>query len=182
MILLGLGVALWACSHLMKRATPDLRRRLGDPAGKIVAALLSLAAIVLMVIGYRAAPFVALWQPPGFLQHVNNLLMVIAVILINLGYSRGVMRGWLRHPMLTSVMVWSVAHLLVNGDAASVLLFGGIGLWAVVDVALINRMEPAWVAPPPGPVRNDLIYLAASAAVFAAIAALHTWLGYNPFG
>ena len=44
---------------------------------------------------------------------------------------RAAARGWLRHPMLTGVVVWAVAHLLVNGDAASLVLFGWPwALWA----------------------------------------------------
>ena len=30
----------------------------------------------------------------------------------------------MRHPQLTAVIVWAVAHLLVNGDLASIVLFG----------------------------------------------------------
>lgn len=43
-------------------------------------------------------------------------------------------------------------------------------------------MEPAWTRPEKGPVRNDLIYAAASLALFAAITWLHIWLGHWPFG
>ena len=57
--------------------------------------------------------------------------MLVAVALIGAGHSKGRARGWLRHPMLTGVVVWAVAHLLVNGDVASLVLFGWLGLWAV---------------------------------------------------
>ncbi|MEI6096758.1 MAG: NnrU family protein [Alphaproteobacteria bacterium] len=183
MIWLILGVALWAYSHLMKRVTPGFRASLGDGPGKGVAAVLALIAIGLMVYGYRHAAVVQLWQPPAFMRHINNTLMLIAVVLINLGASRGVMRTWLRHPMLTSVKVWALAHLLVKGDLASIVLFGGILGWAVFDVIMINRMEPAWVRPAAGPVRNDVIYVVASVAVLALIVAIHGWfLGYAVVG
>jgi uncharacterized membrane protein len=182
MAMLVLGVVLWAYSHLMKRLTPGLRVQLGDKAGKAVVTVLSFAALYLMIKGYRSAEVVQLWSPPAFLTHVNNLLMLAAVVLLNMGHTRGVMPTWMRHPMLTGVKTWAFAHLLVNGDLASVILFGGILAWAVVDVVMINRMEPAWQRPAPGPVKNDLIYLAASAVLFAAIAWVHTWLGYWPFG
>lgn len=182
MSLLIAGVLLWAYSHLMKRVTPGFRAGLGDRGGKMVASLLSLGAIVLMVKGYQSADVVELWSPPAAMVHVNNLLMLVAVYLLNFGYSRGVMRTKLRHPMLSSVMLWAVAHLLVNGDLASVILFGGIGLWAVVDVAMINRMQREWVPPASGPVVNDLIYAGAALVVFAVMAFAHDWLGYWPFG
>ena len=182
MWMLVLGVVLWAYSHLMKRFTPGLRAQLGDNGGKAVVTVLSFAAIYLMVKGYRAADVVPLWSPPAFLIHINNLLMVVAVVLLNMRANRGVMRTWMRHPMLTAVKTWAVAHLLVNGDLASVILFGGILAWAVVDVIMINRMEPDWQRPAPGPVKNDVIYVAASLVLLAAIAWVHNWLGYWPFG
>lgn len=176
MIWLILGVLIWAYSHLMKRVTPGFRASLGDGAGKGVATVLSLIGLGLMIWGYRAADVVQLWNPPAFLRHINNLLMLIAVALLFMQANRGVMRTWMRHPMLASVKAWAVAHLLVNGDLASVILFGGMLAWAVVDVILINRMQPEWQRPAPGPVRNDLIYLVVILVVFAGIAALHGWI------
>ena len=44
----------------------------------------------------------------------------------------------IRHPQLTGFKTWAVAHLLVNGDVASFVLFGGLLAWAVVAVILIN--------------------------------------------
>lgn len=182
MTLLILGVLLWAASHLLKRLAPGLRAAMGENGGKMVVSIASVAAIYLMVVGYRSAEVVVLWTPPAFMTHINNLLMIVAVVLLNLGSSRGVMRTKMRHPMLGSVKVWALAHLLVNGDLASIVLFGSMLAWAVLDLILINRQVPVWVRPVAGPVRNDVIYLVASSALFAAIAWLHTYLGYWPFG
>lgn len=182
MLLLVLGVLLWSFSHLMKRVTPGLRSAMPDTVGKLVVTGMSLAAVALMVAGYRAAEVVVLWDAPEFFRGINNLLMLVAVFLVGLGFSRGALRGRIRHPMLTSVMVWAVAHLMVNGDLASVVLFGGMLVWALADWALINRAQPVWVQPAPGPWRNDLIYGVIALAIFAAIAGVHRWLGVNPFG
>jgi len=182
MVWLTLGVLIWAYSHLMKRVTPGLRASLGDGPGKGVVTLLSFVALGLMIWGYRQADVVMLYGPPTFLRHINNALMLVAVALVNLGFNRGRLRGLMRHPMLTAVILWAIAHLLVNGDLASVILWGGIGLWAVVDIVAINRMQPVWDRPVPGPVLNDVIYLAVSAVLFAAIVWLHGWLGYPPMG
>lgn len=182
MLILILGVALWAYSHLMKRVTPGFRAGLGEGRGKLVATVLTLVAVGLMIYGYKSADYVSLWQPPAFLRHINNLLMLIAVILLNLGYSRGVLRSRMRHPMLGAVKVWALAHLLVNGDLASLILFGGMLAWAVVDMIMINRMEPGWRRPAAGPVVNDVLYIAASLLLFAGIGYIHSLLGYNPFG
>lgn len=179
MILLILGVALWAYSHLMKRVTPDFRASLGDQNGKMLSTALTIVALGLMIWGYRHADVIQLWTPPAFMQHINNLLMVIAVVLVNLGYSRGVLRTKLRHPMLLAVKTWALAHLLVNGDLASVILFGGIMAWAVYDMIMLNKMTE-WVRPVAGPVRNDALYILASAVLFLVIVMIHTWAGYPP--
>ena len=40
------------------------------------------------------------------------------------------------HPQLIGVALWAVGHLLVNGDLASVILFGGFLLFALVNLVL----------------------------------------------
>lgn len=181
-VLLSAGVLLWAFSHLLKRFTPGLRAKMGENSGKMIVAVMSIVAIYLMVKGYGSAERIDLWYPPTFMTHINNTLMLIAVFLLNLGYSRGVLRTKMRHPMLASVKVWALAHLLVNGDLASVILFGGLLAWAVIDMIKINRQTPPWVRPAAGPVINDVIYGVISLLVFGVISYIHLWLGVSPFG
>lgn len=180
-LILTLGVALWAYSHLMKRVTPNFRAGLGDAKGKGLVAGMTVLAIVLMVWGYRGAEVIQLWYPPAFFTHINNLLMLVAVFLVNLGYVPGLLRSKLRHPMLGAVKVWALAHLLVNGDLASVILFGGMLAWAVFDLIKINKMQE-WARPAAGPVMYDIGYAFVSLGLFGAIAWVHTYLGYWPFG
>jgi uncharacterized membrane protein len=130
-ILLVVGIGSWWAGHLFKRVLPGLRQRMGE-RGKGIAALLIVAGLVSMVIGYRGATLDFVYLPPAWGRHVNNAAMLVAVLLLGMGSSKGRMRAWLRHPMLTGVLVWAVAHLLVNGDRPSLLLFGSMGLWAVV--------------------------------------------------
>ena len=182
MTLLILGLALWTAAHLFKRLAPGPRAALGEMPGKMLVTVAALLAIVLMVKGFRGADVVTVWSPPDFLTHVNNLLMLLAVFLLGLGYSKGVLRARMRHPMLGAVKTWAFAHLLVNGDLAGIVLFGGMLAWAVVSLILINRQEPVWNRPAPGPVRNDVIYAVVSLVVFAVITFIHNWLGVSPFG
>lgn len=185
MTLLVLGLLVWTAAHLLGRALPEARaslvRAVGAGPSRGIMALCIGAGLVLIVVGYRRAPFVGIYDPPSWGIHVNNLMMLGAVALMGAGRSRGRARSWLRHPMLTGVTVWAVAHLLVNGDAASLLMFGWLGLWAVVSMLVINAREPAWVRPAPGPASGDLRLAVITLAVFAVIATVHTWLGYWPF-
>ena len=84
--------------------------------------------------------------------------------------------------MLVGVKTWALAHLLVNGDLASVVLFGGMLAWAVVEVILINRANRAWVRPAPGPVTGDIVHVVGALILMGGIIWLHGWLGYPAVG
>jgi uncharacterized membrane protein len=179
MTLLILGVLLWTGAHLFKRLAPGPRAALGD-AGKGVVAIASLVAIVLMVFGYRAADATPLWYF-DWAVHLNNLLMVIAIVLLGVGNSKSRLRGKLRHPMLTGAIAWAVAHVLANGDLPSLVLFGGLGLWAIASIILINRAEPAPEPYNEGSVQGDIRLFVISAVIFVVIVLVHGWLGPSPF-
>jgi hypothetical protein len=84
--------------------------------------------------------------------------------------------------MLIGVIVWSIAHLLVNGDLSSIVLFGGIGAWAISSILLINATEGECTRPSPGPIKGDIKLGIIGLVLFGVIAAIHTYLGYSPFG
>jgi uncharacterized membrane protein len=181
MTLIILGLLLWWGAHLFKRLAPARRAALGD-AGKGLVAVGVLAGVVLMVIGYRGNTAPDLWYPPGFLTHVNNLLMLLAVYLYAASGMKTAITRAIRHPQLTAVKTWALAHLLVNGDSASIILFGGLLAWAVVEVILINRAEPVWTRNPPAPVGKEIGAVLGAVLVTAAIGWVHNWLGVWPYG
>ncbi|WP_431300832.1 NnrU family protein [Tabrizicola sp. BL-A-41-H6] len=181
MTVLILGVALWWGAHLFKRLAPARRAGMGDK-GKGLVTVLVLASVVLMVLGYRAAEFVPVWEPPGFLVHVNNLLMLLALYLYAASGMKTAITRVIRHPQLTAVKTWAVAHLLVNGDLASIILFGGLLAWAVVAVIVINRSEPAWVRPAPAPAKKEVMAVVGTIVVVVIVMLIHNWLGVPPWG
>ncbi|MEM9430553.1 MAG: NnrU family protein, partial [Pseudomonadota bacterium] len=99
-----------------------------------------------------------------------------------LANSKGRARSFFRHPMLLGFATWTVAHLIVNGDTASVVMFGGLLLWAVASIVLINMREDAWVRPVPGSIMGDVRLVLITLALYAVVAGIHTWLGVWPFG
>ena len=181
MTVLILGVALWWGAHFFKRLAPERRAAMGEK-GKGLVTLLLVASVVLMVWGYRSAEFVPVWEPPAFLVHVNNLLMLLAFYLYAAsGMKTGITRV-IRHPQLTGFKTWAVAHLLVNGDLAAIILFGGLLAWAVVSVIVINRAEPAWVRPAPAPAKKEVMAVVATILVVVIVMLIHNWLGVPPWG
>ena len=180
MTLLILGLVLWTAGHVFKRVLPDMRAGMGN-AGRGVAAGIIFAGLLALIFGYKAAAFTPLWTPPVWAVHLNNLLMLGAVFLFGLGSSKSPLRAKMRHPMLTGTIVWAVAHLLVNGDLASLILFGGIGIWALAEMRIINSAEPDYTPFEGGSTAGAVRLCVITLVVFGVIAGIHTWLGYRPF-
>jgi len=64
-----------------------------------------------------------------------------------------------KHPFLVAIKTWALAHLIANGDLASIILFGSFLAYAVYDRIALKGRKPTELietSAPPGP-RNDLI-------------------------
>ncbi len=185
MTLLIIGLLLWMGAHLFKRLVPAARAsmqdKMGDASKGVMAGVL-LLSVVLMVIGYRGADSTFYWGRSVATTGINNLLMLIAVGLYGVGNSKSRLRKKMRHPMLTGTIVWAGAHILVNGDSASLVLFGGMVVWAVLEIMLINRADPSFTPYEGGSAAGDIRLGIITLVVFAVFAGIHTWLGYYPFG
>ncbi len=180
MILMVLGLLVWSGAHLFRRLAPDARARLGEP-GKGVVAVLSLVAIVLMVIGYRGWDSAQVWFPPAAMTHINNLLVLLAVYLFAASGMKTAATRVIRHPQLTAVLLWAAGHLLVNGDLASIVLFGGLAVWALVEMLLINR-DTVWVKNPPASMGKEIGAIVGAVVVTGILGYIHTFFGLLPFG
>lgn len=184
MALLIAGVVLWAAAHLFKRFAPGPRAKLGT-AGKGLVAVALVVSVVLMVIGYRHADGAVFWGRSAPLVGINNLLMLLAFYIYAVGGPKGA-RIWigtkLRHPQLTGFSIWAVAHLLVNGDVPSFILFGGLLIWAQAEIVLINAQDGPWIPPPRAAPVKEVIYIVAAIVVVGTVMAIHNWLGVQPWG
>lgn len=183
MTLLIAGLLLWTGAHYFRRLMPAQRAAMGN-AGRAAVAVAIVVSVVLMILGYRSAEFLAVWSPPGFMVHVNNTLMIFALYTYGSSAAKGA-KAWpatkIRHPQLVGFSIWAIAHLLVNGDLASILLFGGLLLWAQGSIALINRAEPDWTAPEPAGIKTKLRLVVITLVLYLVITGIHSWLGVWPF-
>jgi len=184
MVVLALGLILFLGSHLLP-TIPVLHDRLVAGLGKgpyrVLYSIVAAVGLVLIIWGYgqaRAAGPAVLYDPPTWLRHVTLLLMVPVFVLLVSAYLPGRISAAVRHPMVTAVKLWAFAHLLANGDAASVLVFATFLAWGVVDrISLKRREAAARVSVQRGPIRNDIIAVCVGLLVYAAfVAHLHTWL------
>ncbi len=186
MTLLIAGLVLWWAAHLFKRLAPGLRAQMGT-AGKVIIALAVVASVVLMVIGYRDADTTFFWGRSPALVGINNLAIVVAFYIYAAGAAPpGRPRIWIgtktRHPQLIGFSVWAAAHLLVNGDTASFVLFGGLLVWAFVEMVLINAQDGPFVPPRRGSARKEVVIAVVALVVMGVVMAIHNWLGVQPWG
>ena len=155
MIELILGLILFLGAHSVRIVADDWRTQkmqaLGEKAFKGVYALISLLGFYLLVVGYGEARLqtVVLWNPPTATRHIALLLMLFASILMVAAYiPRNHLKIRMGHPMVLSVKVWALSHLLANGNLADVILFGAFLIWAVLNFKSARARDRAQVQGP----------------------------------
>lgn len=135
-----LGLVLFLGAHSVRIWADGWRNQTieayGEKTFKGVYALVSILGFYLLVVGYGEARLqtVALWNPPIFTKHISLLLMLLSSILLMATYiPRNHFKMRLGHPMVLSVKVWALSHLLANGNLADLVLFGSFLIWAVLN-------------------------------------------------
>ena len=192
MAILILGLLLFLGVHSTRIVADGWRTatiaRVGEKPWKGLYTLASIAGFVLIVWGFglaRRQP-VYLWESPMALRHVAGALMLLAFILLVATYvPRNAIKARLHHPMLLSVKVWAIAHLLANGNLADVILFGSFLLWAVFAFRSARvRDRVAGTVYPAGTASGTAITVLAGIAVWAVFAfwAHGLLFGVRPFG
>lgn len=180
MTLLIAGVVLWSVSHLFPAAAPEARAKLANRFGewpyKGLFALDIILALVLIVVGFKAATPSAIYAPPLYGSPVPSAFLLLAILLFASSSTHNNLRRFIRHPQMTAVLFWSIGHLLANGDSRSVVLFGGLGIWAVLEMVFINKRDGAWEKPGPVPFVEDLITAVIAGIVFAGLVYFHASL------
>ena len=181
MVLLISGVALWWAAHLFKRVAPERRAAMGEKGKGLVAVLLVLS-VFLMARGYGQAEGPVWWGRSPATTGINNLLMLLAFYLYAADGMGTRVTAWIRHPQLTGFSLWAVAHLLVNGDLPSYILFGGLLVWALVEIVLLNRAGAWKRRTGPFPLRKEIMAAAGAVIVMLVVGLIHGWIGPWPFG
>jgi uncharacterized membrane protein len=188
MTLLFIGLVIFLGVHSVAIVAPAWRdaqaARLGELPWKGIYTLVSLLGFVLLVYGYglaRQAP-VVLYTPPTWTRHVALLLLLPVFPLFLAAYLPGRIRTAAKHPMLLATKLWATAHLIANGTAADVLLFGAFLAWAVADRISVKRRAPRALRTAPASPVNDFIAVAAGLAIYALFLFwLHArWIGVSP--
>lgn len=183
---LVLGVLLWSVMHFIPAIAVDFRRNLvskiGEKPYKGIFALFMVFSLYLVISGWRATIPESVYLPPAWGRHLTALLVLVSFFLFIASSHATNLKRFVRHPQLTGVALWGIAHLLANGEARSIVLFGGLALWAIIEIVLLNRRDGAWTKPDPVPRKKDIILLVAGLTTYAIVAVSHQWLfGFSPF-
>ena len=173
------GLLLFFGVHSIAIVAPAWRdgmaAKLGDAPWKAIYSMVSVIGFVMLVHGYglaRAEPTV-LYTPPAWMRHAAALLMLPVFPLLLAAYLPGRLKRAAKHPMLLAVKLWALAHLLVNGSLADVLLFGGFLAWAVADRIAVGKravQRRPMVMGAPSPV-NDVLAVVGGLALYVLFVA-----------
>jgi uncharacterized membrane protein len=174
MLIFILGLLVFFGMHSVSIFAPGWRDaqigRIGEQRWKGLYSLVSIVGFVAMLYGYGLARHtpVVVYTPPLALRHLVLLLMVPVFPLFIAAYVPGRIKRISRNPMLLSVILWSLSHLIANGMLNDVLLFGAFFVWAVVDlISVSRRTQPRPLPSAPPSAFNDAIVVVVGLGLYA---------------
>jgi len=130
--------------------------RIGDTAYIVFYSLISTIGVIWLFAAYLTAPYVVLWGQLYGLRVVALVTMLLAFGFIIIGLTSrpqtlfgaaaldyrledvaGIARVT-RHPILIGLLLWSVTHMIVNGDVAALILFGSLTLLTALGIVSMD--------------------------------------------
>lgn len=189
MTILIAGLILFIGSHSMRIVAPGARdaaiARMGEGGYKGLYSVVALIGFVLIIWGFgrTASDPDFLYAPPFWLRHVTELLVLVALILaVASALPPSHISTLAGQPLVIGTAIWALAHLFVNGEIGTTVLFGVFLIWAVIDW-IAQRARPKVARPAPS-WRFDAIAVVAGVVVYGVLVwQAHLWLfGVSPIG
>ena len=179
MLLLWIGLGLFIGAHLLP-STPlrgALVQGVGEKPYKLGFTLLSVAGLVLIVMGYMRAPVEMAFPPQSWARSAAIMLMPVAFVLFAAANMPGHIRKWVRHPMMIGTLIWSTLHYFANGELAAVWLFGTFMLYSIFSIVSSTlRGQQTAAAAKPVALKFDIIAIVAGLVLYGAVLHGHGWL------
>lgn len=184
MDVLILGLVVFFSVHVIS-TVPSLKsaftKVVGAKGYKPVFALISLVGFVLIIIGYGDKPLLLApeWVAPSWARHLMMPALLLAIILQPAAHMPTNIKRFTRHPMLWGVSIWAGMHLWLNGDHASILLFGSFlaySLWAMFSANARGAKKQTKKVP----LKKDIAVIMAGTAAFVVIVVCHKWIAGVP--
>ena len=145
----------------------DIKTRMGEGLYMGLYSLVSGIGLGLIIYGYTQAPPTGnLYIGPEWAKAAAIAIMLVAFILLIAAYvPRTHLKKLVKHPMLSAVILWSAAHLLIGANQQKALLFGSFLVFALVDFVVVSRRGEE--ADASASITNDLIAIAIGGGIFA---------------
>lgn len=178
MTLLIAGLVLFFVAHLLPMAPAPraaLVAKWGERRYKAVFSAVSGLGLLVIVIGFASADRGAQWFAPlPAARAAAPYAMITVFILLAAANSPSHIRAAIKHPMLIAVLIWSVVHLLANGDARGTILFAAFAAYASVDLlSVLRRGAVTSFTPRP---RADAIAVVAGTCIALLVMTFHRLL------
>ena len=180
---LAIGILVWSIIHFIPAIAADFRstliRRYGEYQYKGLFTVLMVISLYLIISGWSSmtptAPLVldVVYTAPEWGGHAAAFLVLIGFILFFAPYPPNNIKHMWRHPQLIGFICWGLGHLLAVGTARSIVLFGGLSVWALIEIVLINRREGEWLKPDEVPFRKDVAMVLFSVLVYMVFLYTH---------
>ena len=114
----------------------------------------------------------------SFVGHVRGLIVPLVLVLFFASQMGGHFKRTLRHPQMIGTVIWATSHLLTNGDSRSLILFGSLAVWSVLEIVLSNRRDGPRTELPAAALKFDVIAIVVGAVAWALLGHFHV----NLFG
>ena len=175
MILMLAGLVLFVAVHVFsgrRHLRAAAIAQLGKGPYHAVHGILALVAVLVIAYGFgqwRAAGPAQLWDPPVAMRHIALSLMLISTIAAVAAVGQSHIRAWLKFPFLVAIKIWALAHLLANGDAATITLCVVFLGWAVFTRIMVKRRGDPVPKAPAG-WTGDIVAVVGGVVLYAALA------------
>ncbi|HSG96603.1 MAG TPA: NnrU family protein [Woeseiaceae bacterium] len=177
MALFLVGITLFCIVHLFPALAPasrdNLSFKLGENRYRGIFSLLILLGLVLIVFGWKSTIPSPVYAPPLAPGLWPSLLMFIALVLFFASQMAGYFRRALRHPQMIGTLLWATSHLLTNGDSRSLILFGSLAAWSVLEIVLGNRRDGPRTELPDASAKFDVIAVVVGAVAWGLVGHFH---------
>ena len=152
--------AVFFLSHTIP-VRPPVKSRIVAAIGSVGFTLaysaLSIAILTWIIIAAGRAPYFELWGWEPWQNLVPLTAMYFATVILTMIFGQpnplsfggwnndrfdpddpGLI-GWIRHPLLVALLIWSLAHLVPNGDLAHVIVFGLFAGFSLLGMRIIDK-------------------------------------------
>ncbi len=174
-----IGIVIFFGIHLLPSA-PAVRTKLLESLGawpyKGAFAALALVGLALIIKGMGAAEYIAVWHPPVAARIAPAVFMAPALMLLAAMHFDNHIKRIARHPMMWGVLLWSLSHLLANGELATMLLFGSFAAYSSFYLWSVGRRDT--VADPSLPlkkvsIKRDLLAVIIGLIAYSVLVTFH---------